>query len=273
MTDKKIQQPQEAIGAPCGRRRFLELTGASIVGLGTLVPAARAIASAIEHGAPAGQPSGKRLALVVDTRKCLQHDGCRLCLDACHQSHNVPAIAEPRHEIKWIWKETAEHAFPSDVTPHTAATLHGRNVPVLCNHCDNPPCVRVCPTQATWKRADGVVMMDEHRCIGCRFCVVGCPYGSRSFNWVDPRPHIPQLNLKYPTRSRGVVEKCNLCDERLARNQLPACVEACAGANIGAMLFGDLNDPASEVSTILRSSYAIRRKPTLGTAPHVFYLV
>ena len=261
------------VHTPCDRRRFFEIAGASIIRLGALAPVARAFAQAVAHAEPGESRDGPRWAMVVDTKKCLQHDGCRLCLDACHTSHNVPAIPEPRHEIKWIWKETAEHAFPSDVSEFTAATLKGRPVPVLCNHCENPPCVRVCPTQATWKRKDGVVMMDEHRCIGCRFCVVACPYGSSSFNWVDPRPHIAKLNPEYPTRAKGVVEKCNLCEERLARGKPPACVEVCAEANIGAMIFGDLNDRQSEVSAILKAGYAIRRKPTLGTSPHVFYLV
>jgi Fe-S-cluster-containing dehydrogenase component len=257
----------------CSRRGFVKIAGASLLGLGGLAPAATVLARALEADERAHAAPGRRWALVVDTKKCLEQQGCRACIDACHVTHNVPAISEPRHEIKWVWKETAENAFPADVSEFTAATLKGRQVPVLCNHCDNPPCVRVCPTGATWKRQDGVVMMDEHRCIGCRFCVVGCPYGSRSFNWVDPRPHIAKLNREFPTRSKGVVEKCNLCDERLARGLVPACVDACAQANFGALTFGDLRDPSSPVSTLLRSGYAIRRKAALGTSPNVFYLV
>ena len=98
-----------------------------------------------------------------------------------------------------------------------------RHKPVLllCNQCDDPPCVRYCPTRATWKREDGIVMMDFHRCIGCRYCMAGCPYGSRSFNWRDPRPFIKKINLEFPTRTRGVVEKCNFCVERLAPGSHP----------------------------------------------------
>jgi molybdopterin-containing oxidoreductase family iron-sulfur binding subunit len=140
---------------------------------------------------------------------------------------------------------------------------------VLCNHCDNPPCVRVCPTKATFRRPDGVVMMDMHRCIGCRFCMAACPYGARSFNWRDPRPYIKTVNQDYPTREIGVVEKCTLCDERLTRNQLPACVEASKGA----IFFGDLNDAKSKVREVLRTQYTIRRKPQLGTNPQVYYIV
>ncbi len=175
-----------------------------------------------------------------------------------------------RHEVKWIWKETFERVFPPDGAEYELATVQDMPLPVLCNHCDVPPCVRVCPTQATWKREDGIVMMDWHRCIGCRYCVAACPYGSRSFNWLDPRSRISQLNPDFPTRTRGVVEKCNLCEERLAAGQLPACVEACKPK---AMVFGDLEDPDSQVRDLLRTRYAIRRRPELGTRPQVYYLV
>jgi molybdopterin-containing oxidoreductase family iron-sulfur binding subunit len=141
---------------------------------------------------------------------------------------------------------------------------------VFCNHCDNPPCVRVCPTRATWKREDGIVMMDWHRCIGCRYCMAACPYGSRSFNWLDPRPHIPRIDPDYPTRTKGVVEKCTFCEERLARGQAPACVEACEEK---ALVFGDLEDPGSAVRELLRTNFAIRRKAELGTAPEIYYIV
>ena len=153
---------------------------------------------------------------------------------------------------------------------HLADDLLHDEVLVFCNHCDNPPCVRVCPTQATWKRDDGIVMMDWHRCIGCRYCVAACPYGSRSFNWRDPRPSIEEVQQDYPTRTRGVVEKCTFCDARLAKGQPPACVEAC---KTGCLKFGDLEDPDSEVREVLRERHAIRRKPGLGTQPQVYYLV
>jgi molybdopterin-containing oxidoreductase family iron-sulfur binding subunit len=144
---------------------------------------------------------------------------------------------------------------------------------VLCNHCENPPCVRVCPTKATFKReSDGIVIMDMHRCIGCRFCMAACPYGARSFNFYDPRQFLPERlpNPDYPTRTKGVVEKCNFCAERLADGKLPACVEA---AKDGQLLFGDLDDPRSSVRKALRERYSIRRKPDLGTQPSVYYLV
>jgi molybdopterin-containing oxidoreductase family iron-sulfur binding subunit len=100
--------------------------------------------------------------------------------------------------------------------------------------------------------------------------VAACPYGSRSFNWRDPRPFIDEIQLDYPTRTRGVVEKCTLCEERLARGKMPSCVEACKE---GAMVFGDLEDPDSEVRQLLRDHFAIRRSPGLGTQPEVYYIV
>ncbi len=213
---------------------------------------------------------GQRLGMVIDVRRCLAVPGCRACIDACHRAHNVPVVPDPRHEVKWIWKEPFERAFAVEEPERIAASLRGRPVPVFCNHCDNPPCVRVCPTQATWARDDGIVTMDEHRCIGCRYCVAACPYGSRSFNWVDPGPFVPQPASPYPTRTRGIVEKCNLCEERVAAGQRPACVEACPER---AMLFGDLNAFDSEVSRAIEERYTIRRKPELGTRPQVYYAI
>jgi molybdopterin-containing oxidoreductase family iron-sulfur binding subunit len=179
-------------------------------------------------------------------------------------------LDDPNDAVKWIWKEPYGEAFPNQRHEHMAHDLQHEDVLVFCNHCDNPPCTRVCPTQATWKREDGIVMMDWHRCIGCRYCVAACPYGSRSFNWRDPRPHVQEVTDEFPTRTRGVVEKCTFCDERLAKGQMPACVEACAS---GCLKFGDLEDPESEVRAILRERHSIRRKPGLGTQPQVYYLV
>ncbi len=218
------------------------------------------------------EEGGTRWAMVVDLRKCSQHEDCHECSDACHRVHNVPDFeGHELHEIKWIWKEERfDHVFPAFEHHPLPARITKKPALVLCNHCDNPPCVRVCPTKATWRRDDGIVMMDWHRCIGCRYCVVACPYGSRSFNWVNPRPHIDGITMEFPTRMKGVVEKCTFCEERLAANRLPACVEACP---YGALIFGDLGDPNSEVSKVLASEYTIRRKPDLGTQPEIYYVV
>ncbi|MFH1573971.1 MAG: sulfate reduction electron transfer complex DsrMKJOP subunit DsrO [Acidobacteriota bacterium] len=253
------------------RKNFLRLGGVSLLGL-----AGRKAVGAFADAAvrPADQAGGaltaRRWAMVIDARKCFEEEGCDDCVRACHQVHNVPEFDEQRHEVKWIWKEPFQEAFISEHSPYANEMFHEKPVLVFCNHCDQPPCVRVCPTQATWRREDGLVMMDWHRCIGCRYCMAGCPYGSRSFNWVDPRPQIRQTNTDYPTRAKGVVEKCTFCDERLARGQLPACVEACKH---GALVFGDLEDAGSKVRDLLRTNFTIRRKPELGTAPEIYYII
>jgi molybdopterin-containing oxidoreductase family iron-sulfur binding subunit len=210
---------------------------------------------------------GQRWGMAIDTQKCLKEQGCTRCLDACHRTHNVPAIADPRREVKWVWKERFSKLFPAERLP---SAVENSPMPVMCNHCDNPPCTRVCPTGATFKRADGLVVMDEHRCIGCRYCMAACPYGSRSFNWSDPVPHVAKVNPEYPCRTKGVVEKCTFCAERLNVGKLPLCVEACPER---VMVFGDLNDPRSEIRSLLGSRYSLRRRAELGTGPSVFYIL
>lgn len=254
------------------RRFFLKWAGLGTVGL-SAAPFATALARPVQTERAPGAPLGKRWAMVVDTRKCLQNDGCRACTAACHEGHNVPSMPKHRHQIKWIWKAPFEHVFPQQVTPYMSKEMLERPSVVMCNHCDNPPCVRVCPTEATFRREDGLVMMDEHRCIGCRYCVVACPYGARSFNWLNPRPYIQDGNPSYPTRTRGVVEKCTFCAERLAVGERPLCVEACERTGAGALTFGDLGDPSSPVRAVLRDADVLRRKPELGTGPHVFYVI
>jgi Fe-S-cluster-containing dehydrogenase component len=245
------------------RRRFLRMAGTAALG------AAAGCTVGCGRRDLAPSPAGARLGMAIDVRKCLRDDGCRACIDACHSAHNVPSIPDRGHEVKWIWKERFDRVFPDDGLG-AAAEVRDRDVLVLCNHCDNPPCVRVCPAGATWKRGDGIVTIDEHRCIGCRYCVAACPYGSRSFNWTDPRPFVRAPNRGYPTRSRGVVEKCSFCEERVGRGEAPYCVAACPE---GALIFGDLADPGAGIRRAVASRYALRRRPELGTKPQVCYLV
>jgi Fe-S-cluster-containing dehydrogenase component len=247
------------------RKTFLRVTGLSLAALG-----GGKVAGALIGSGTSQTPARKRWAMVVDAGKCLKKEGCDLCILACNRSHNVPEISDPRHEVKWIWKERFKDAFVSEQSEYANSMFREKPFVVFCNHCDRPPCVRVCPTQATWRREDGIVMMDWHRCIGCRYCMAACPYGSRSFNWVDPRPHIKKLSTEFPTRTKGVVEKCTFCEERLAQGKLPACVEACEPK---ALVFGDLEDPASAARRALDSNFTIRRKGELGTAPEVYYIV
>jgi len=261
------------------RRKFIKTAGlASLAGLA----GNKVIGSVVESGqdttsAPVDRLTelqspleAKRWAMVIDIKKCENQRGCTKCIDACHLTHNVPDFDNPKDEIKWIWKEPYEHAFTEQENEFQEPKLLHTTPILMCNHCDNPPCVSVCPTGATWKREDGIVMMDWHRCIGCRYCMAGCPYGSRSFNWRDPRPFIKDLQKDFPTRMRGVVEKCTFCDERIARGLLPACVEACES---NAMVFGDLEDAESDVRKILSENFSIRRKPGLGTQPQVYYII
>ena len=208
-----------------------------------------------------------RLAMAVDLKACSAEAGCRDCVLACHSVHNVPDIGTAKEEMQWIREATYGQTFSGQETQY--APLKDARVLLLCNHCDNPPCVRVCPTQATWRRDDGIVMMDYHRCIGCRYCMAACPYGSRSFNWRDPVPYIKDINLNYPSRTKGVAEKCNFCEERLALGLPPACVEAC---KTGALTFGELK-PGTDIQRVLSQGFSLTRKAELGTRPQVYYIV
>jgi molybdopterin-containing oxidoreductase family iron-sulfur binding subunit len=248
------------------RKDFLRLSGLSLLAAGAVQAVRREL-----RAAPAQAPqAGVRWGMVIDLAKCRRDSGCDRCIRACHEAHNVPRIANPRHEIKWIWKQPLASIFPFVKSTYAASSSVEQQAPLLCNHCAQSPCTRVCPTQATWKREDGIVMMDWHRCIGCRYCMAACPYGSRSFNWEEPRPALASIDASFPTRSKGVVEKCNFCAERIARNQLPACVLACPEK---AMVFGNLDDPQSAPRALLRERFAVQRQPELGTNPSVFYLV
>ena len=264
------------------RRQFLKIAGiSSILGLGATAASAthNIWVKGLSPEQAAKNPealNAQHWAMVVDMSKFKTDEDFQKTISACHLTHNVPDFKNPdgsvdlKDEIKWIWKEKYENAFPDQDNPYMDDKLKEMPFVVLCNHCENPACVRVCPTQATFKRKqDGIVMMDMHRCIGCRFCMAGCPFSARSFNWRDPRPYIGQVYQEFPTREIGVVEKCNFCAERLERGLIPACVEA----SNGAMAFGDLTDSKSKVRELLRTNFTIRRKAYLGTNPQVYYIV
>jgi molybdopterin-containing oxidoreductase family iron-sulfur binding subunit len=256
------------------RRDFLKTVGVygalGAVGIagGTFILKKGLDAAEIEDiKAPEGALTAKRWGMVIDVTK-LDEESCKRITEACHSIHNVPDIGT-NQDIKWIWTEEFENAFPGVSDDYLAERLKHTPFLVLCNHCQNPACVRVCPTQATYKRPDGIVAMDYHRCIGCRFCMAACPYGSRSFNFMDPRPHLKRQNADFPTRMKGVVEKCTFCTERLAKGLKPACAEVSGGA----IVVGDLEDPGSEVRQILAERFSLRRKPELGTGPSVYYVI
>ena len=221
--------------------------------------------------------------MVIDLDKCV---GCQACSVACKAENNVPhgSPEEQKRMIEPYWHKVI--AASSGKYP----TVHIEFIPMPCMHCEHPPCVTVCPAKATYKREDGIVMQHFRRCIGCKYCIVACPYGSRSFNYKEQeeeeyhRPD-PPLDKSYvgpwpfPHRMHGVVEKCTFCFHRIDKGVregkkigvevVPACVEACP---TNARVFGDLDDPQSEVSRQLASRSWFRLKEELDTEPQVLYL-
>lgn len=263
------------------RRKFLKIAGLSVVaGMGGKA-AMHILAPGELEARMESLPltAAKRWAMAMDLRY-LDDEIMEACIKACHETHNVPDLGDVKEEIKWIWKEEYHYSFPAQHYEYVGEKYKHQEVLLLCNHCTNPPCCRVCPTKATWQRElDGLVMMDQHRCIGCRFCMAACPYGARSFNYGDPRkmmkdrdPGFPP-NLAYPVRSKGVVEKCTFCAEKLAMGEYPACVEAAKEIREGVLVFGDIDDPDSDVRKILKENFSLRRKKDLGTGPNVFYII
>jgi tetrathionate reductase subunit B len=240
------------------RRDFLKIGGTVTAGaaMGYGLPLA---AYSPDGSQQADDPSGKRWAMVIDVGKC--KDGCTECTDACRKENNVAHHDDPSIDIHWIRKATIRRK---------QANAKERDIPLLCNHCDDPPCALVCPVQATYKRHDGIVVVDKHRCIGCRYCLIACPYGMRMFNF---KGNDVWFNEHNPTRAHGVSESCHFCFHRLDKGIMePACVEACNKADHRAMAFGDLNDPSSEVSKILASNLVHALREDLGTKPHVYYM-
>ena len=283
------------------RRKFLKFVGLSAVATvaaptafntllngdaqassGSHAPA-KGHAAAKGHGGHSSNTtvSGKQYGMVINLPALEKEHGlAEKCIHACNVENNVPQFGNPKDEIKWLWKDDYVHSFPEHSHFKKNEAVEKLSVLLLCNHCANPPCVRACPTQATFQSKDGIVMMDYHRCIGCRFCMAACPYGARSFNWRNPREKFANgnykffpdgLNAEFPARMRGVVEKCNFCAKRVSEGKKPACVEACG--NSKAMVFGDINDPKSEISEVLKKRFTIQRKPAAGTAPSVFYII
>ena len=163
----------------------------------------------------------------------------------------------------------SEHYYDSDSVPQPGKFY----LPIQCHQCDNPPCTKNCPVGATWKEPDGIVVIDYDWCIGCRYCMAGCPYWARHFNWADPEIPAEDINprthiLGNRPRKRGVVEKCTFCIQRTRSGRLPACVEACP---TGARVFGNLMDPDSEIRYVLANKRVFRLKEDLGTEPKFWY--
>ena len=216
-----------------------------------------------------------RRGMVIDLEKCI---GCRSCVVACKQ-HN----AQPPGN--W-WNRVVTPGSERHLTPPEKGREYF--LPIHCQHCNNAPCEKVCPVNATYTEEDGTVLVDFERCIGCRYCMAACPYGVRQFNWEDPKkamakyeylegytygyPNEFRLNerLVYmPKRPKGVVEKCNFCVHYADKGLDPACVRGCPG---NARHVGDLDDPDSKVSKMVRDMNGFTLLPEKGTRPNVYYL-
>jgi len=241
------------------RRRFLTLTG-KMVAAGMLVPLGSLIG--LSNGARAAAPKtdwpkvweGKQWGFVVDTEKCI---GCARCVKACKEENGVPMDEEVYRTWVERYVETGNGVSidsPNgglDFPPLGSSTKKQFFVPKLCNQCENPPCVQVCPVGATYRTGDGVILVDAARCVGCRYCIQACPYGAR---FLHPKTH--------------VADKCNWCYHRVSKGMKPACVTVCP---VGARKFGNLKDHDDPVTEIVEKERIRGLKPEKGTKPQVFY--
>lgn len=223
-----------------------------------LSPAQMLLASQYEKsGSAKTGVAARKWAMVVDVDKCT---GCdtRICEAACRNENNVPLYDDPELDAYWLRVANVKQDLPG--------VDSSKSVPLLCQHCENPPCVHVCPVGASFKRDDGIVLVDQHRCIGCRYCMVACPYKARSF---IVGPSETWINPKVPKLMHGVVSKCTFCVHRVDAGRLPACVEQCPDQ---ALVFGDMNDTGSEVASLIATGDVKTLRPNLSVGPKVFYL-
>jgi Fe-S-cluster-containing dehydrogenase component len=216
---------------------------------------------------------GVEFAYAHDLSRCI---GCRRCVYACVEENNQSR--DP--QVQWIRVLQMDKDRGVDFS-HSTAYYQPAEVPeeghfympVACQHCENPPCTKVCPTGATWKERDGIVVIDYDWCIGCRYCMAACPYGARHFNWAEPKIPKDELNtnthyLGNRPRPKGVVEKCTFCIQRTREGRYPACEEACP---VGARKFGNLLDKDSEIRYIIENKRVLVLKEELNTVPRFFY--
>ena len=241
------------------RRIFLKKSGPMLAGVSGAMSLPILTSCSSRDTLPDSPLTGKKWGMVIDLSRC--RSDCTVCMDACRQENNVAFHGDQRWDIHWIRRATLR---PKD----ESSGLEEKSILLMCNQCDNPPCAQVCPVQATYKREDGIVLIDHHRCIGCRYCMIACPYNARFFNYRD-NPEWP--NKEYPRRSHGVAESCHFCAHLLDKGGRPACVEACEQAGQRALIFGDMNDPESEISQLVKEGSLKRIRADWGTEPKVYY--
>lgn len=215
---------------------------------------------------------GVKFAYCLNLSKC---NGSRMCVAACVKENNqgrdpqIQYIKVIEMDIGTLNPEKGDMYYEGDSVPKPGKFY----LPVQCQQCDNPPCTKVCPVEATWKEKDGIVVIDYDWCIGCRYCMAACPYEARRFNFADPQVPQEEINpnqgyLSNRLRPKGVVEKCHFCLHRTREGKNPACLEACP---TGARKFGNILDPDSEVSQILKTKRVFVLKEELNTIPSFFY--
>ncbi|MBL8493277.1 MAG: 4Fe-4S dicluster domain-containing protein [Rhodocyclaceae bacterium] len=235
------------------RRAFIGASAGALAGL-LIAPGVRLVELASARPDGESAPSSVRWGMLIDTTRCA--DGCDDCVKACDSENALGSSIESRQRPQWIRK--------IDIKDVRTGRQH--SLPMMCQHCANPPCVDVCPTGASFKRADGIVLVDRHSCIGCRYCMMACPYKARSFVHevlVDQNSEVP--------RGKGCVEGCTLCVHRVDKGQAPACADACSKNSRGAILFGNLNDPDSEISRRIRTVATTQVRADLRLDPGVRY--
>ena len=230
------------------RRQLLGWGAAAAAGL-ALGPGLRLVELAAARSPEEAASALQRWGLVIDVAKCAD---CDACVSACRDENGWTGHGRPATDVQWIRK----------VSLRDKHTGHAQTAPLMCQHCEHPPCVDVCPTGASFKRDDGIVLVDKHICIGCRYCVMACPYGARSFVHEPVSGQKPEV-----PRGMGTVESCTLCVHRVDRGQSPACVQACSQA----MVFGDLNDPSSEIHRLLKSEPSTQLRADLALNTGVRY--
>lgn len=251
---KSTALDQKQAASDKARRGFLGIAAAGLAGV-MIAPGIRLIevAQAAPANASAGASAKVRWGMLIDTNKCTP--GCNACVKGCQTENGLPQNPSPT-DSQWIRK--------IDIKEVKSGKTH--SLPVMCQHCADPPCVDVCPTGASFKRADGIVLVDRHTCIGCRYCVMACPYKARSFvhePLTGQKPDVP--------RGKGTVEGCTMCVHKVDQGGSPACMQACSAAGYDAIAFGDLNDPNSDISKRIAQISTRQLRADLNLDPGVRY--